>query len=369
MSGCLYMRGKTWWAKYSKDGKAYAESTKQTDRSKAEKFLEKRLAECLTNTFKGPKIERVRMDELAEDFLRDYAINGRKSLGHAESRWQLHLKPFFGRHRAVHMTSAVIDRYAEQRIGQGAGNATVNRELAALKRMFSLGMKSEKVAKMPYIRHLKEPAARDGFLSSDQYDTIADRCAKEGLWLRAWFEVSHTYGWRKSELKGMRVGQVNLEEGTIRLFSGTTKNDDSRVVKMDPTIRLLLTPLLVGKKPDDHVFTRENGKPVKSFRGAWKKVTAGIVVASDKRHLMLHDLRRTAAVNLDKAGVPRSVGKQIGGWKTDSMYDRYRIVDETELDSAMTKLAVRREAIRKNSYSEVTIDEKLQSPPTGQLPN
>jgi hypothetical protein len=85
--------------------------------------------------------------------------------------------------------------------------------------------------------------------------------------------------------------------------------------------------------------------------------------------LMLHDLRRTAAVNLDKAGVPRSVGKQIGGWKTDSMYDRYRIVDETELDSAMTKLAVRREAIRKNSYSEVTIDEKLQSPPTGQLPN
>ena len=73
------------------------------------------------------------------DFLRDYRINGRQSLDDVETRWTVHLKPFFGVLRAVEVSSELLARYVDSRQRQGAANATVNRELAAFKRMFRLG--------------------------------------------------------------------------------------------------------------------------------------------------------------------------------------------------------------------------------------
>jgi hypothetical protein len=59
-------------------------------------MLKVRLAEITYGTFVGPQAERVRVEELADDLLREYRINGRKSMDDVETRWKLHLKPFFG---------------------------------------------------------------------------------------------------------------------------------------------------------------------------------------------------------------------------------------------------------------------------------
>ena len=63
----------------------------------------------------GPVTERIRIDELAEEFLRDYRINGRKSIDDVEARWNLHLKPFFSGKRAVEVTSDLLARYVDCR--------------------------------------------------------------------------------------------------------------------------------------------------------------------------------------------------------------------------------------------------------------
>jgi site-specific recombinase XerD len=68
--------------------------------------------------------------------VRDYRINGKKSLEDADARWKRHLKPFFGSMRAVDVTSEQLARYVDKRQREMAANATINRELAALKRMF-----------------------------------------------------------------------------------------------------------------------------------------------------------------------------------------------------------------------------------------
>lgn len=132
----------------------------------------------------------------------------------------------------------------------------------------------------------------------------------------------------------MRVSQVDVAQQTIRLDPGTTKNHDGREVIMTDAVCHLLTALVQGKGSEDHVFTRDNGKPVKIFRQTWHKACkhAGIP------NLLFHDLRRTGARNLRRAGVAEGVIMKIGGWRTRSVFERYAIVSRTDMADAILKL-------------------------------
>jgi integrase len=333
-TGCVYQRGEVWWLKYSRYGKPYRESANTTDKRKAEKKLRIRLAEITSGMFVGPQAERVRVQELAEDFLREYRINGRKSIDDVEARWELHLKPFFGVMRAVDVSSEMISRYVDSRQRQEVKNATINRELAALKRMFHLGMKATpaKVLRLPAFPHLAENNVRKGFLEDGQYRKIVAYCPE--LWFRSIVECGRTYGWRISELLNMQVGQIDLAQKVIRLEPGTTKNGEGREVVMTSTVLSLLKACVTGKTVTDYVFTRPNGKRVKDFRTTWAKACESAEVPE----LLFHDLRRTAARNLRRAGVPETVIMKIGGWRTRSVFERYAIVSRTDIVDAMRKL-------------------------------
>lgn len=362
-TGSVYQRpdSPVWWIKYSRYGKPYRESAKTTDKRKAEKFLKNRLAEIVSGTFIGPQAERVKVEELADDFLREYRINGRKSLDDVNARWELHLKPFFGVMRAIDVTSELIARYVDARQQQAAKNATINRELAALKRMYRLGNQATpaKVQRMPAFPHLQENNVRKGFLDDAQYKKLVSGTE---LWFRALVECGRTYGWRISELVNLRVNQIDLTQRVIRLEPGTTKNADGREVFMTDTVHALLTACVTGKENDAAVFTRKNGKRVCSIRGTWEKecTRAGVgqlVCAKCSQPnpstgacaacgfkgtrytgLIFHDLRRTAARNLRRAGIAETVIMKIGGWRTRSVFERYAIVSRNDIADAMRKL-------------------------------
>jgi integrase len=82
------------------------------------------------------------------------------------------------------------------------------------------------------------------------------------------------------------------------------------------------------------VFHR-NGKPIKSLRRAWKTACKD----AGRPGLLLHDLRRSAVRNLERAGISRSVAMKLTGHKTEAVYRRYAIVAESDLHDAGTKLA------------------------------
>jgi hypothetical protein len=63
------------------------------------------------------------------------------------------------------ITTDRINAHTGKRQDSGAKNATINRELAALKRMFSLAIQAGKLSSKPYIPTLEENNARQGFLS------------------------------------------------------------------------------------------------------------------------------------------------------------------------------------------------------------
>ena len=82
--GCLYRRGKTYWIKYYRNGKPHAESSKSDKLEVDRRLLKKREGKIGQGKLPDVYFDRVKFDELAEDFLTDYRINGNKSLVRAE---------------------------------------------------------------------------------------------------------------------------------------------------------------------------------------------------------------------------------------------------------------------------------------------
>ena len=72
----------------------------------------------------------------------------------------------------MQVTRADVTNYRVQRLDAGAAPATVNRELAALKRMFSFAVKGERLQRMSYIEMLTERNVRRGFFDRPQFEAV-----------------------------------------------------------------------------------------------------------------------------------------------------------------------------------------------------
>jgi hypothetical protein len=101
--------------------------------------------------------------------LRDYRINGRKSLPDVEARWRLHLSKEFGDLRAANVGNDQMSRYIAQSQTEGASNATINRERQRSSGCLPIGVRARKVYAMPNFPHLEERNVRKGFVEDSQY--------------------------------------------------------------------------------------------------------------------------------------------------------------------------------------------------------
>ena len=130
--------------------------------AEAKRILQEKEGDIAASRPVVPHADRVRFEELAEDFLNDYQVNGKRSLDRAE-RSVKRLKGCFAEWKASNITTPAVRVYITKRQEAKAGDETINRELAALKRMFSLALQAERLLRQPCILHLAEDNVRTGF--------------------------------------------------------------------------------------------------------------------------------------------------------------------------------------------------------------
>lgn len=327
--GHLYLRGKIWWAKWYTDGRPHQESTKERSKTAAANWLKSRLGKPTAHRSKS---ERVLIKEILDDALEFYRTHRTRSYADFAKPTIKALKAKLGNYRADRITTAALEEYKAARIAEGRAAGTVNRELAMLRLAYRRAAKQTppKVSSVPIFQLLPEAPPRQGFIEADQYAALLKELPEE---LRCLLTVAYYTGLRRSELLAMKWDQIDFGAKSIRLWQGTTKNDEGRVIKMSPEVLDALTRQRASDPEATRVFHR-NGASITDFRGSWDAACE----RAGMKGLLFHDLRRSAIRNMVRAGVPERVAMRISGHKTRAVFDRYNVVDEADLADAAAKV-------------------------------
>jgi site-specific recombinase XerD len=357
--GRVYPRGKTLWISYYVNGVEKREPSGTNDERLATKLLNKRLGEVATGNFIEPSDRKLTIDEIYQLVIDDYRMNNMPSLHDTEARWQRQPKPGepmpapgrlkkeFAGMRALALTTERLNKYIlkYQRTDKnphGRSNATINRDLAALRRGYHLAEQGKliQIQMIPHFPMLEESEPRQGFVEYEDYDKLAAHA--KPLWLRTFLACAYL-GMRCGELVGnWRIGfadglQVrNIDLAAREIHTNKTKNKDRRTVPMTQEVYNLMVACCAGKSRNDWVFTWEKtGEQVKWFRATWDNLLRAAGVRDD---ILRHDNRRSAVRNMERAGVNRSTARGISGHKTESVYLRYDIVSQKDLREAVRKI-------------------------------
>ena len=328
-TGSLVQHGRTWYMRFYDGGKRVEESARTTDRKEAERKLKVKVGELAA-------VNRVRLGAPATvaDALRlveaDYREKRAASLDDTQARIRLHLTPALGATMLADLKTPAIKAYIASRKRQEAAVATINRELSVLRRALKLAMQQEPpwIGWAPTVRALREDNTRVGFVTHEQYGALRNALP---VALQLPLVIGYHTGLRRSTILSIRINQVDLAAGVIRIEAQQTKTRKAQLVPIYGDMRGYIELAMAANRR----YLCEIGRqPIGSFRKTWITATK----AAEVPGLLFHDLRRSAVRNMIQAGVPETVAMQISGHRTQSMLHRYNIIAERDIVAAAAKI-------------------------------
>ncbi|MGE3550917.1 MAG: tyrosine-type recombinase/integrase [Geobacter sp.] len=344
----IYRRGAIWWITWmDAAGVQQRESTGSKIKADADYLLvcrKKAVAEGLIPVTSRLKKHTITFDELAERYLA--ACQHQKS--HRDKKSLLNrLKCTFGPMKLIDITREAVERYQSERqtekrlpkkeggeCGGAVKPATVNRELATLKHMFS---KAEEWGLIPDsslkgIRRVKlarENNKRLRFLSVEESRLLVS-VSRAGL--RELIIFALNTGCRRGEIFNLKWEHVDLKHGFIRIAD--SKNGESRDIPINSTLAGKFRGILRRLDSPSVIVNPETGtsyQDVKhSFATACRK--AGIM------DFKFHDLRHTFASQLVMGGADLTTVSRLLGHKSLAMTLRYSHLAPDHLKKAVDLL-------------------------------
>lgn len=342
-TGSLRLRGRTWQARYTHNGKLVEVPLKPdpvTGKPLTAKQARERLRELLrtasTPDHLGPDVKRLTFSDLRAGIVADYTRKNNRS-GRRLEQALVHLAQMFGQDLALRITDERVLKYIEGRQAESASSSTVNRELAVLRRMFRLHRHLRRYA--PEIHLFDErDNIRDGFADPAEFDALlaALRARDEGAVVDV-TEFAYLTLMRRENALGLQWAHLTLRVESGAVVGGRVRLPGTMMKNKNPLSLVLRGRLLhiIGRRwasriPASPFVFHRDGRRIVRFEGAWRAACTAAGLAG----LRFHDLRRSGARNLRRAGVPESVIQRMGGWKTRAMFLRYAITDDRDLEQA-----------------------------------
>jgi integrase len=352
--GRIFQRGETYWMAYYFGGREFRESTKQTDPKLAQVCLSARLdergaARTGAAPFTTPQAKRVTIADLCEGLRKQYARNEQLS---ASNKCVLaRLEKDLGDFRALEFDAEQFDEYIDQRLEAETAPATINRVGTMLKQCYRYGVQKKLFAQfnVPNITHLEEDNTRDDIFTEGEVARVIENLPEDLRDLTAWCAFT---GMRSGEAKLLRWDWIHAEVLNIPRSTKTknkrrkrvTKNKKPRAIPLDtPELaeiisrRRKLRPVEVDGAAELSPFifhrTGEVGA-IRSFQKSWR----GACIAAGCPTRLFHSLRRFAVTNLINTGVPIPVAKLWSGHDSDTMFERYGIINTDTMKAEMARV-------------------------------
>jgi len=310
----VFKKNGDWWIDCYVNGRRKREKIDPNTRL-AETVLQKR------------KEVKVLFDDLVKQYLK-FAKTYKRSYRTNVDQLR-HLLEFFGDKYLAEITTHLVENYVSQR-KQKVKEATVNRELALLKHMFTKAIEWGIVTHNPAkaVKFFKESPMMLRYLTNEEMDRLLTAAPGH---LKPILIAALNTGMRRGEILNLRWENVDFKAGVITLVH--TKNGDKRHIPISPTLReALLNVPRHFRSP--YVFCNKDGKPYwelkRSFKTALK--TAAI------ENFRFHGLRHTFASHLVMNRVDLLTVKELLGHKTLEMTLRYAHLSSDHKKKAILSL-------------------------------
>jgi len=325
----VFKKGKNWYIDYYFKGKRKRKKIGPS-RKLAEQVLRDVQAKIVRREFLGILEEkRILFEDYAREYL-DYSKANKAPLTFRRDRLSVdYLTRAFQGEYLFEITPRMIEEYKAVRL-QKVGPATVNRELACLKNMYTKAIQWGYVRANPVkeVRLLKEPPGRLRYLRPEEVAALLQACADH---IRPIVVTALNTGMRKGEILNLRWADVDLKN--LKITVTNAKNNESRAIPVNQTLYRELSTLYNHSK-SDYVFCDTDGHPFgdikKGFMAALRR--AGI------EDFRFHDLRHTFGSHLVMQGVDIRTVQQVMGHKQITMTMRYSHLSPEYVQQALGRL-------------------------------
>ena len=230
--------------------------------------------------------------------------------------------------------------YLAMRAGEGAKATSVARLLSSMRRFYRWLVRENKRKDDPsaQIETPRQGRYLPATLSEIEVDALLQAPQENealGLRDRAMLELLYATGLRVSELVGIRLNEISLQNGVIRIFG---KGGKERLVPMGEEAHEWIQrylhearPALMQNKPiDEHVFVTARGTSM-TRQMFWVLVQRYALQAGIVRNISPHTLRHAFATHLLNHGADLRVVQMLLGHSDLSTTQIYTHVAQARL--------------------------------------